>query len=288
LGERAVDQGNVLAAARLQVPVHGGGVALFKDWRRERLRALPFPAEWQRIIERNVAAFGRLSPEDQRELLGHTQVLLAEKHFEGCGGLELTDEIRVTVAAQACILLLHRATDYYPRLTSILVYPSAYLVPGERPIGGGLWEESDEIRLGHTAPRLGALVVAWDDALRGGRAVDDGDNVVFHEFAHQLDFEDYAVDGTPLLESRQYRSWARVMSAEYEALRRASNSGEPTLIDQYGAKNPAEFFAVITELFFERPRELRGKHPALYDELRSFYHQDPATWQPGDGSSIAT
>jgi len=117
---------------------------------------------------------------------------------------------------------------------------------------------------------------------------DDGDNVVFHEFAHQLDFEDYAVDGTPLLESLRYRSWARVMSAEYEALRRASNSGEPTLIDQYGAKNPAEFFAVITELFFERPRELRGKHPALYDELRSFYHQDPATWQPGDGSSIAT
>jgi MtfA peptidase len=254
---------------------------LFKGWRRERLRSLPFPAEWQRIIERNVSLFGRLSPEDQRELLGHTQVLLAEKHFEGCGGLELTDEIRVTVAAQACVLLLHRETDYYPRLKSILVYPSAYLVSDERPIGGGLWEEGDEIRLGHTAPRLGALVIAWDDALRGGRAVDDGENVVFHEFAHQLDFEDYVVDGTPPLESGQYLSWARVMSAEYEALRRANDTEATTLIDQYGAKNPAEFFAVITEVFFERPSELRQKHPALYEELRSFYRQDPETWQAG-------
>lgn len=258
---------------------------LFKSRRRERLRALPLPAEWERIIERNVSTFGRLSPEDRRELLGHTQVLLSEKHFEGCGGLELTDEIRVTVAAQACVLLLHRDTDYYPRLTSILIYPSAYLVPGEHPIGDGLWEESEDIRLGHTGPRLGALVVAWDDALRGGRTVDDGDNVVFHEFAHQLDFEDYIVDGTPLLEYRQHQSWARVMSAEYEELRRANAGGETTLIDQYGAKNPAEFFAVLTELFFERPIDLRAKHPALYEELRAFYRQDPATWGAAHGGS---
>jgi Mlc titration factor MtfA (ptsG expression regulator) len=263
-------------------------IDLFKGWRRERLRALPFPAEWQHVIERNVSTFSRLSPEDQRELLGHTQVLLAEKHFEGCGGLELTDEIRVTVAAQACVLLLHRETDYYPRLTSILVYPSAYLVPEERPIGGGLWEEGDEVRLGHTGPRLGALVVAWDDALAGGRTVDDGDNVVFHEFAHQLDFEDHVVDGTPLLESRQYASWARVMSAEYESLRRANDTGEVTLIDQYGAKNPAEFFAVITELFFELPVDLRRKHPALYEELRTFYRQDPAAWGAPDASLPAS
>src|SRR5438445_6501953 len=132
-------------------------IDLFKGRRRERLRAQPLPSEWERIIERNVSAYSHLPAEDRRELLGHTQVLLAEKHFEGCGGLELTDEIRVTVAAQACVLLLHRETDYYPRLKSILVYPSAYMVSGERPLGGGLWEEGDEIRLGHTAPRLGAL-----------------------------------------------------------------------------------------------------------------------------------
>jgi MtfA peptidase len=253
-------------------------IDLFKSSRRERLRELPFPAEWERIVERNVSAYARLSREDQRELLAHTQVLLAEKHFEGCGGLELTDEIRVTVAAQASVLLLHRETDYYPRLTSILVYPSAYVVRGERPIGGGIWEEGDDVRLGHTSADLGALVIAWDDVVRGARTFDDADNVVFHEFAHQLDFEDRVVDGTPLLESRQYASWARVLGAEYEALRQATADDTPTLIDQYGATNPGEFFAVVTELFFERPIALRERHPALYEELRTFYQQDPAVW----------
>lgn len=251
---------------------------LFKGSRREKLRALPFPSEWERIVERNVSAYAHLSADDQRELLGHTQVLLAEKHFEGCGGLELTDEIRVTIAAQASVLLLHRDTDYYPRLTSILVYPSAYVVPGERSVGDGIWEEGEEVFLGHTSAHLGALVIAWDDAVRGGRTFDDADNVVFHEFAHQLDFEDRAVDGTPLLERRQYASWAKVLGAEFEALQQASDRATPTLIDQYGATNPAEFFAVVTELFFERPIALRDRHAALYEELRMFYQQDPATW----------
>lgn len=253
-------------------------IDLFKRRRRERARATPFPGEWQRIIERNVSAYSRLSPEDRRELLGHTQVLLAEKHFEGCGGLQLTDEIRVTVAAQASVLLLHRETDYYPRLTSILIYPSAYVVPGERPVDGGIWEEGDEVLLGHTAPQLGAMVIAWDDVVRGARAFDDADNVVFHEFAHQLDFEDDVVDGTPPLASRQYASWARVLGAEYEALRRATDDATSTWIDEYGATNPAEFFAVVTELFFERPAALRARHPALYGELQAFYQQDPAAW----------
>jgi len=260
-------------------------IEFFKSRRRARLRALAFPADWQRIVDRNVAVFRRLPPEDQRELLGHTQVLLAEKHFEGCGGLQLTDEIRVTIAAGASVLLLHRDTDYYPRLTSILVYPGTYVVREERPIGGGIWADDDEARLGHTAPQLGALILAWDAVLRGARSADDGDNVVFHEFAHQLDFEDDNVDGTPPLDSRLYRTWASVLTPEYEALRHARESGAPTLINQYGAKNPAEFFAVITELFFERPRELRDRHAALYEELRSFYCQDPASWQGGGAAA---
>jgi MtfA peptidase len=257
---------------------------LFKRRRRDRLRAQPFPAEWQRIVERNVAAFGRLSLDDQQELLGHTQVLLSEKHFEGCGGLELTDEIRVTLAAHASVLLLHRETDYFPRLTSILVYPSAYVVTGERPIGDRLWEEGDDARMGHTGARLGALIIAWADVPRGD-SKGDGQNVVLHEFAHQLDFEDSVVDGAPPLEPKQSRSWARVLSAEYDALRRASEAGEHTLIDQYGATDPAEFFAVVTELFFERPREFRDRHPALYNELRTFFQQDPASWQTHDPAS---
>jgi Mlc titration factor MtfA (ptsG expression regulator) len=250
-----------------------------KRRRRERLRATPFPREWRRFIEQNVPMFSRLSKADREELLGHIQVFIAEKHFEGCGGLELTDEMRVTIAAQACMLLLHRDSDYYPRVTSILVYPSTYVAQEDRNIGGGIWEEGDEVRLGHTHERMGVIVLAWDAALHGSRIWDDGPNVVLHEFAHQLDFENASTDGTPLLDSRQqYVSWARVLGAEYDELRRIDETGGASFLDTYGATNPAEFFAVVTEMFFERPVELRERHPELYDELKRFYRQDPAAF----------
>jgi len=252
---------------------------LFKSRRRERLRAQPAPVAWRAILERNLAIFSRLSADDQAELLGHTQVFLAEKHFEGCGGLELTDEIRVTIAGQACLLLLHRDTDYYPELTSVLVYPSGYTAHEPRPIGGGIWEEGGEDRLGHTGHRLRALVLAWDAARNGAAAPTDGENLILHEFAHQLDFENQRSDGTPALDTRgDYLAWARVMSAEFDALRDATDSGVPTLLDGYGATDPAEFFAVITEVFFERPRALRRLHPALFAQLQRFYRQDPTIY----------
>ena len=252
---------------------------LFKRRRRARLRAQPPPSAWRGILERNLDVFNRLSPEDQAELLGHTQVFVAEKHFEGTGGLELTDEIRVTIAAQACLLLLHRETDYYPELTSIIVYPSGYTAEEERHVGGGVWSDEPEDRLGHTGQRLRALVLAWDAARHGASAPTDGENLILHEFAHQLDFENQQSDGTPALESRgDYLAWARVMSAEFEALRNATYSGSPTLLDGYGATDPAEFFAVITEAFFERPRALRKLHPALFAQLQHFYRQDPTTY----------
>jgi Mlc titration factor MtfA (ptsG expression regulator) len=251
----------------------------FADRRRARLRAEPIPAEWRAIVRRNVPIFRRLTPEDQGELLGHVRVLLAEKHFEGCGGLDLTDEIRVTIAAQACLLLLHRETDYYPRLKSILVYPTGYTAHGEHHVEGEIWEEGSEDRLGHTGQRLGAMVLAWDSAKQGALEPTDGENLVLHEFAHQLDFEDSATNGTPVLESRaEYLAWGRVMSEEFEALRDAEEKGHETLIDQYGAENPAEFFAVITEAFFERPHALRRRHPELYDRLATFYRQDPTSF----------
>ena len=252
---------------------------LFKSRRRARLRAQPVPAEWRAIVERNLPVFTRLTPDDQAELLGHTQVFVAEKHFEGAGGLELTDEMRVTIAAQASLLLLHRETDYYPELVSIIVYPSGYTATEDRHIGHGIWEEGAEDRLGHTGQRLRALVLAWDSVRHGAAAPMDGENLVLHEFAHQLDFENQRSDGTPALESRgDYLAWARVMSAEFEALRDATDSGVPTLLDGYGATDPAEFFAVATEVFFERPRALRKLHPALFDQLQRFYHQDPTTY----------
>ena len=252
---------------------------LFRSRKRERLRAQPIPDAWRRTIERNVPIVRRLPPADRAELFGHVNVFLAEKHFEGAGGLELTDEIRVTIAAQACLLLLHRDTDYYPLLKSIIVYPSTYVVAGAQPLGDGLWEEGDDEMLGQTSHHLSAMVLAWDSTLHGARAMSDGENLVLHEFAHQLDFESGDANGTPALGSNaQYASWARVLGAEYDALRRASEEGRPSVLDDYGAEDPAEFFAVATEAFFERGAELRAKHPALYEELRGFYRQDPAGW----------
>lgn len=252
---------------------------LFKSRRRARLRGKPAPKAWRDILTHNLPVFARLTREDQAELLGHMQVFLAEKHFEGAGGLVLTDEIRVTIAGQACLLLLHRDNDYYPELISIIVYPSGYIAEEDRHIGGGIWEEGGEDRLGHTGQRLGALVLAWDAVHRGAAHPNDGVNLVLHEFAHQLDFENRSSDGTPALETHgDYRTWARVMSYEFEALRDALEAGDDTFLDDYGATNPAEFFAVITEAFFERPRALRRNHPALFMQLQRFYQQDPTTY----------
>lgn len=252
---------------------------LFARRRRERLRAQPFLPSWRGIVERNLPVFRRLSAADQTELLRHVAVFLDEKSFEGAGGLVMTDEIRVTIAAQACMLLLHRETDYYPELTSIIVYPSGYTAHEDRSLGGGIWEEGEEQRLGHTARELRAMVLAWDAAKQGAADPSDGKNLVLHEFAHQLDFENLRADGTPALETRgAYLAWARVMTAELEALREADNAGLPTLLDRYGATNAAEFFAVATEAFFERPVSLRASHPALYAELSKFFRQDPTSF----------
>jgi Mlc titration factor MtfA (ptsG expression regulator) len=250
-----------------------------KQRRRRQLRAQPFPKAWQSTISRNVLFFGRLPNDDQTELLGHVQVFLAEKRFEGCRGLQLTDEIRVTIATQACLLLLHRKTDYYPRLMTILVYPSGYLVDEQRHVEGNIWEEGKQGRLGETGRQMGSMVLAWDAAKSGASDPSDGKNLVLHEFAHQLDFEDFAADGVPALESRSDKlSWAEVMRTEFALLRATDETGIPTLLDTYGATNPAEFFAVATEAFFERPRALRRRHPKLYGELERFYRQDPAIY----------
>jgi Mlc titration factor MtfA (ptsG expression regulator) len=252
----------------------------FKRRRRQQLRAAPFPAAWLEIMERNVPFSACLPENDRRELQGLVQIFLAEKHFEGCGGLELTDEIKVTIAAQACLLLLHRETDIYPRLITILVYPNAYLAKDAEPIGAGAVLEGESIRLGESWPS-GVVVLSWDDVRAGASDIHDGQNLVFHEFAHQLDREDGAINGAPLLErGSQYVAWARVLNAEFERLRRDRWLGRETVLDQYGATDPAEFFAVATEAFFEKPRVLQKRHPQLYEELKSFYRQDPARLLP--------
>jgi Mlc titration factor MtfA (ptsG expression regulator) len=250
--------------------------AVLKARRRRRLRAQPLPEQWRAIIQRNVRFVQRLSPRDQTELLGHIQVFMAEKRFEGCGGLELDDEIRVTIAAQACLLLLHRDTDYFPHLLTILVYPSTYMVEEQRHLEGPIWEEGKTARLGETGRKLGTVVLAWDAAKSGAADPADGKNVVLHEFAHQLDYENGAEDGAPLLRHREEQSsWQKVMRVEFASLRAADETGIPTLLDTYGATNPAEFFAVSVEAFFERPRALRARHSKLYAELQQYFRQDP-------------
>jgi Mlc titration factor MtfA (ptsG expression regulator) len=236
--------------------------------RRARWFHAPFPAPWLRVLERKVPLYGRLTPESQAELRGHIQVLLAEKSFEAVGGLELTDEIRVTIAAHAAALLLGRPARYYPGLYSIIVYPSAYRAPVTEHHEGGIVSEGEEERLGESWTQ-GAIVIAWDAATHGARTPGDGDNVILHEFAHQLDTEDGEADGVPRLETQSdYVAWARVMRPEFERLRdRPSTSA----LDEYGATDAAEFFAVATEAYFERPQDLREHHPALYEELRRFY-----------------
>jgi MtfA peptidase len=252
---------------------------LLKRRRRRRLRAQPFPKEWLAAIERNVLFFRRLSPNDRAELLGHIQVFLAEKRFEGCGGLVITDEIRVTIAAQACLLLLHRETDYFPGLLTILVYPSTYMVEEKRQIEEHVWEEGAVARLGETGRRMGSLVLSWDAVKSGAADPSDGKNVVLHEFAHQLDYENSAADGVPGLAAREQRLvWSEVMRTEFASLRTAHQTGIATLLDTYGATDPAEFFAVSTEAFFERPCDLRGRHPKLYAELRKYFQQDPVKY----------
>ncbi len=253
--------------------------SLLKQHRRKRLRRRPFPKEWLAFIQRHVGFFRRLSASDRAELLGHVQIFLAEKRFEGCGGFTITDEVRVTVAAQACLLLLHRKTDYFPELLTILVYPLTYMVEEKRQVGEHFWEEGTVSRLGETGRRMGSLVLSWDAVKYGAADPSDGKNVVLHEFTHQLDFENHAADGMPSLATREQQlAWAAVMRSEFASLRAADESGIPTLLDTYGARNPAEFFAVSVEAFFERPCALRARHPKLYEQLRNYFQQDPVEY----------
>lgn len=242
--------------------------------RREHSQNRPFPSEWLEILQGRVPYYALLSGEEQLQLQQLIHRFLAEKTFEGCGGLEITDEIRVTIAAQACLLLLNREDDAYAELRSVLVYPSSFVAPTQHIDAAGVVHEGDESRLGEAWLR-GAIILSWDDVRRDAGDFSDGHNVTLHEFAHQLDQQDGTFDGAPLLEKRShYRSWARILMKEYKALGEAADRGEGTLIDQYGATDPAEFFAVITEAFFETPKALKEKHAELYEELMKFFRQD--------------
>jgi MtfA peptidase len=240
--------------------------------RRRRIFAAPLSAVQARVLDEHVPLYGRLPPDLRAELAGRVQVFLAEKRFEGCGGLTVTDPMRRVIAAHACLLQLGRPRpDYYPTLLSILVYPRTYRVRVQT--AGHL--ESFEARAGESW-RRGEVVIAWDEALDGSRQPADGHNLILHEFAHQVDHAEGLTDPLALTSTRgPAGQWARVVNARYEELVAAVEADLPAPLDAYGATNPAEFFAVATEMFFERPADLREAMPDLYAELVRVYGLDP-------------
>lgn len=243
--------------------------------RHARLRAAPFPPAWSQLLARTCRFYSRLSDVDRAALDGAIQIFIAEKNFEGCDGLVMTDEIRLLIAAHACLLILHRADEIYPDLDSILVYPSGYSSPVLESMAGGAVQEKMMPRIGESSPR-GVVVLAWNAIAAAVRGFSPGRNVAFHEFAHQLDFESGAADGMPELSGpRHYKQWARTFAEEFKRLRVDTVMGRDTVLDEYGTTNPAEFFAVVTETFFESPHALAARHAAMFDLLQQFYGQDP-------------
>ena len=250
----------------------------FTHRRRKRLTQAPFPAAWEAIIRRNVAHYGMLDDVLRAHLHALIQVFIAEKHWEGAGGLEITEEIRVTISAQACMLLLGLSHNYYRNLQSIIVYPSTVVPPEQKP---GFFETTlapakQEVPILGQAFEQGPVIIIWDAALQGGRHPELGHNVIYHEFAHKLDMLDGRADGTPALRDRvEYRDWVQTCSREYLRLKRDAEMGRKTFLSAYGSTSEAEFFAVATEQFFDRPKQMLDHAPDLYRVLREYYRQDP-------------
>lgn len=253
-------------------------VAFWPRMRLVRIQQRPFPETWRRLLKQRLPFVARMPPAEQQQLETLIKVFLADKTFYGCAGLEIDDDMRVTIAAQACLLILNQNRIPYPDLDSILVYPSTFIATREVANELGLVSTNHIAMLGESWSQ-GKVVLAWDNVEHGVLNLRDGQNVVLHEFAHQLDHESGSTNGAPALHtSGAYKSWAHVFSEEFEELQADAERGRHSLLDHYGATNPAEFFAVATETFFERPREMQAYHRELYQQLRDYYKLDPGNW----------
>lgn len=260
-----------VAGAALAAPT------LARLWRRQRISRRPFPAAWRDIVRRRVPLARELPAAQQLRLKKHIQVLLAEVPFVGCAGLEVSEEMRVTIAAQAAFLLLGRGGSF-GNLREVLVYPGHFVVPRSEAGAGGVVHEGRDVLAGQSWQR-GQVIVAWDAVRDGAADPHDGANVVMHEFAHQLDQDTGAANGAPYVgRGALQQAWARVMNQEFDALQQRLARAEPGLIEPYAATSPAEFFAVTTELFFEQPQALAAERPALYEQLKRCYRLDPVSW----------
>jgi Mlc titration factor MtfA (ptsG expression regulator) len=257
--------------------------ALSLAWGLPRLRlarvlARPLAPGQLASIERNVDQYRGMPAPLRQQLQRLVKQFLHQKRFVGCAGLELTEEMRVTIAAQACLLLLNRPSRVYPGLHTVLVYPGAFLVPRREQDAAGVVTEIRQDLLGESWGD-GRVVLSWEHVRRAGLEPEGTHNVVLHEFAHQLDSESGSNNGAPWLGSpERYRSWSETLSRDFELLRRDAWFGYRDVLDPYGATNPAEFFAVATESFFEQPHALASRHPALYAEFQAYYRVDPRDW----------
>jgi hypothetical protein len=253
------------------------GLSPLTRLRRRRLNNRSFPSRWIVILEENISFYKGLPDSLRKRLHGHINVLLAEKKFKGCGGLHLTEEVKITIAAIAALLLLNERGNYFSKLRLILVYPSAFIANQTTSLGGYYLEEK-QVKAGESW-RTGIVVLSWENIRYDARHWKDGRNVVLHEFAHQLDQEAGSASGVPILEKRSdYVNWGQVFRKEYEQLRRDVERGVETVIDEYGATDPAEFFAVATETFFEKPFQMKKNHPELYDQLKHYSKLEPVEW----------
>jgi len=238
----------------------------FTQQKRDEIFDKPFPSQWDQILKKRIPLFKKMPLELQAQLKKHIQIFIAEKEFIGKNFI-ITDEVKVILSAQACLLLLNRKTYYLQELRKIIVVPSTW------------WCDDNKIEVAGSSSSDGEVTVSWNDTLNGVLNDTDGNNVAIHEFAHQLDLETGKTDGTPLLsEYENIKSWSSILKEELKKLKLFSKKGFPTLIGEYGATNEEEFFAVASEVFFEQPGEMRKQHPDLYKQLKCLYHVDPNSW----------
>jgi MtfA peptidase len=241
---------------------------------RQWLRPDPprFDPSWEQILHDEFEHWSNLDPVEADRMRMLVARFVRRTRWEAARGFDLSDEVKVLVAAQASLLLLGLEIDDYPHVSSVIVHRSTVLLQGAHPAGGGVWSSAPRYLSGQAQDR-GPVVLSWSAVRRGARAPERGENVVYHEFAHRLDMLDGVTDGTPPLDdSDARRRWVEVCTTAYDAVRAA---GSPVL-RPYAGTNPAEFFAVATEFFFERPAELKALHPELYEQLAGYFHRDPA------------
>ncbi len=249
---------------------------LLRRAHRRKLLEKPFPASWESILQRDVRYLPLLSEPEQSRLRSIVSILIDEKYWEGCAGLQMSERVQVVLAAQMAILLLELdAADYFHNVRTILVYPAAYVQTQERVGSDGL-VHSGSANLGE-AWYNGPVVLSWKDALQSAHTPGRGLNVVFHELAHAIDMMGGTTNGTPLLRDRSdYEPWHATMSEAFQTLQRHVAAGGRDVIRPYALTNVAEFFAVTTECFFDAPRPLRHAHPGVYEHFARFWGQDPA------------